>query len=345
MGHSGDSMQRPPSATYQRRLIFILGLTFGVVFFDRNAVSFLAPLMQDELGLNFTQIGLLSSGLSLTWALAGMFGGAISDRTGSRKTPLLVAIVAFSLCSFISGLAVSFATLLVARLLMGIAEGPILPISQSLVAEQSATERRGHNMGVMQNVGSALLGSFAAPLVLIALARTFGWREAFYLAGVPGLVMAWLIWRYVHERAPDAGAAVLVRAAAAANAPVSVFGLFGYRNMVLCMLISIVMVTWMILGWVFLPQYYTQVRGMDPSEMSWQVSVLGLSAASSAFIVPRLSDRYGRRPIVLLFCLVGLIVPLAAMHFHGPDYLLATLVFLGWFAAGTFPIFMGTIPS
>jgi hypothetical protein len=57
------------------------------------------------------------------------------------------------------------------RLLMGVAEGPVLPVSQSLVAFESADGRRGYNMGVMQNFGSNLLGSFAAPLVLVAIAQ------------------------------------------------------------------------------------------------------------------------------------------------------------------------------
>jgi sugar phosphate permease len=83
--------------SYQTRMILILAIMFGFVFFDRNAVNYLMPLMRDELRLSYTQVGMIASGLSFTWALAGLFGGAISDRTGKRKTSLLVAIVAFSL--------------------------------------------------------------------------------------------------------------------------------------------------------------------------------------------------------------------------------------------------------
>jgi MFS family permease len=128
-----------------------------------------------------------------------MFGGVISDRTGSRKVPLLICIAAFSFCSVLSGMAATFATLLAARLLMGIAEGPILPISQSLVAEQSSREDRGHNMGITQTAGSALLGSFLAPIILVPIAQKFGWSGAMYLAAVPGLLMAALVWKFVRE--------------------------------------------------------------------------------------------------------------------------------------------------
>jgi len=94
-----------PGTGYQFALTALLSLNFGFVLFDRNAVSFLMPFIQPELGLSNTQIGLLSSGLSLTWAIAAFGIGVVSDRTGSRKGLLVLATLAFSICSFGSGLA------------------------------------------------------------------------------------------------------------------------------------------------------------------------------------------------------------------------------------------------
>jgi cyanate permease len=105
------------------------------------------------------------------------------------------------------------------------------------------------------------------------------------------------------------------------------------------------MVAWMVLGWAFLPLYYIKIRQVSSVEMSRLMSVLGLSAAFFSFIVPGLSDRLGRRPVVLGFNLLGLLVPLAALYFNGSLYALAVLIFVGWSASGTFPLFMGTIPS
>ena len=155
---------------YETRLIWVLTITFGFVFFDRNAANFLMPFIADELHFKNEQVGWVDSALSFTWAIAAILSGAYSDRTGNRKTFLLITVVAFSVCSFASGLAISFVTLFSSRLLIGMAEGPILPISQSLVAVESTAAKRGNNMGVMQNFGSNLLGSFAAPLSLVALA-------------------------------------------------------------------------------------------------------------------------------------------------------------------------------
>jgi MFS family permease len=325
---------------YDTRLIWVLGITFGFVFFDRNAVNYLMPFITADLKFSNQQVGLVASALSFTWAIAAFIGGAFSDRTGNRKVILLTTVVAFSLCSFISGVAGSFLTLFLARLLMGLAEGPFLPIAQSLVAFESADSRRGHNMGVMQNFGSNLLGSFVAPLVLVWLATHYGWRHAFFLAGVPGLVMALLIARYVHEPKVHALHPEVPIAEGMRHGE-----MLRYRNMWLCMLMSIVMVAWMVLGWAFLPLFYIKVRQFSASEMSVLMSILGLSAAFFSFIVPGLSDRFGRRPVVVAFNLIGLLVPLAALYFQGSVYVLGALIFIGWSASGTFPLFMGTIPS
>jgi MFS family permease len=332
---------------YETRLIWVLTVTFGFVFLDRNAASFLMPFIANDLQFNNSEVGLVASALSFTWAVAAFLGGAYSDRTGNRKTLLLITVVAFSLCSFVSGLAASFATLFSTRLLMGLAEGPILPISQSLVAIESTAAKRGKNMGVMQNFGSNLLGSFVAPLVLVAVASAYSWRWAFFLSGVPGLVMAVLIAKIVRQPAAPTTAA---EPAARRVVPLAETGM-GYkkmllhRNMWICMLMAIFMVAWMVLGWAFLPLFYTKVRQISNGQMSVLMSVLGLSAAFFSFVVPALSDRFGRRPVIVVFNFVGLLVPLAALYFEGPLFLLGTLIFIGWSASGTFPLFMGTVPS
>ena len=125
----------------------------------------------------------------------------------------------------------------------------------------------------------------------------------------------------------------------------AMFALLRYRNMALCVLMSIFMVAWMVLGWAFLPLFYVKARQLSADEMKVLMSLLGLSAAFFSFIVPGLSDRLGRRPVVVVFNLIGVLVPLAALYFHGSLYLLGALIFLGWAASGTFPLFMATIPS
>lgn len=332
-----------PVWRYETRMMVVLGLTFGFVFFDRNAMSYLAPFVAADLHLSNTQIGMLSSALSLTWAISGYAIGALSDATGRRKSILVAAVIVFSLCSIGSGLATSFAILLASRLLMGLSEGGILPISQSLVAMESSEKRRGLNMGVMQNFGSNLLGSFVAPLALVAIANAYEWRTAFFVAAVPGLICAVLVAKIIRE--PKLALPSRDTHARVPGGKIPLRELFRFRNMWLCVLISCFMVAWMVLGWAFLPLFYVRVRDIEPSDMSLLMSVLGVSATLCSFLVPGLSDRFGRKPIMILFCLIGLLCPLAALHYNGPLPVLGALIFIGWSASGTFPIFMATIPS
>jgi ACS family hexuronate transporter-like MFS transporter len=330
---------------YQTQLTVLLSAGFGFVFLDRNAFSYLAPSIVPDLKLDNTEVGLLSAALSLSWALSGIAIGRLADSSGSRRRILVAAFVTFSLCSAASGLAQTFLTLLGTRLLMGISEGPILPISQALLASASSPTRRGLNMGVMQNFGSQFIGNFAAPLLLVALANTYGWRAAFFLAAVPGLITAFLVARYVRE---PAGASAHIEARSGASTSRGVVrhsDMFRHKNMWLCILISCVMIAWMVLAWVFLPLYFVSVRKFSTSAMSVLMSLLGLSATVCSVLVPWLSDRFGRKPIMVGFCLLGALTPAASLWYDGPFSVLALLVLIGWAASGVFPLFMATVPS
>jgi predicted MFS family arabinose efflux permease len=331
------------STGYQITLVTLLSINFGIVFFDRNALNFLMPFVKPDLGLNNTQVGMLASALSLTWAIAAFGVGYVSDRTGSRKGLLVVATLLFSVCSFLSGIAASFAMMLGARLLMGVAEGGIMPISQSMVAMEVSAERRGLAMGVTQNFGSNLFGSFVAPVALVAFATAFGWRHAFFLAGLPGLITAFLIWRLVRDPGDEvAGRAPVAQAAAK---KMTLLQALEERNVLICAILSVLLVSYLVVCWAFMPLYLTQVRGFEDSTMSWLMGTLGISATVGAFVISALSDRIGRRPLMIAMPLIAVILPLGAMYFHGSVWLLAAIFFVGWGVNGIFPLFMATVPS
>lgn len=327
---------------YETRLMAVLCLTFGFVFFDRNAMSYLGPYVQKDLGLSYAEIGSLSSALSFAFALSALAIGYLSDRTGKRKSILIITVVIFSLCSALSGMAGSFMILYLSRVLMGFAEGGVLPISQSLIALESDEKRRGLNAGVMQNLGSNLIGSTLAPIVLVAIAEAYHWRTAFYLAAIPGLICAFLCWKVVREPTAHPIAAVETQPA---GEKMSVLQMFRYRNIVLCSIMCCFMVAWMILGWVFLPLVYANHLNITPTQSSWLMALLGVSAALFAFVVPGLSDKLGRKPVVIVFSLIGVLYPLAVLNYTGSPVLLGAIIFIGWSASGVFPIFMATIPS
>src|SRR6185503_3079105 len=163
-------------------------------FFDRNSARVLIPYVAKDLGLNNTQAALISSILSIMWALGAYVIARWSDSRGSRKPFLLAFLVIFSACSVLSGLARSFPVLLGSRALMGFVEGPFLPVCLAIMAVESSASRRGVNAGIMQNVFAALLGQSLAPYLLPQIAEDWGWRSAFFVSGVPGLLCAICVW-------------------------------------------------------------------------------------------------------------------------------------------------------
>jgi predicted MFS family arabinose efflux permease len=329
------------SAGYQIVLATLLSINFGIVFFDRNASNFLMPFIQPDLGLNNTQVGVLAGALSLTWAIAAFGIGLVSDKTGSRKGLLILATVAFSVCSFLTGIAASFAMMLGARLLMGVAEGGIMPISQSMIATEVEPRHRGLAMGVTQNFGSNLFGSFVAPVLLVAFANAFGWRHAFFLAGAPGLLTALLMWWVIRE-APRAQSAV---DATGRRQTSTLKDALAERNVVICAIMGVLLVSYLVVCWAFMPLFLTQVRKYDAQTMGWLMGTLGISATIGAFAVSALSDRIGRRPLLIAMPLIAVILPLGAMYYEGSVWALAAIFFVGWGVNGVFPLFMATVPS
>ena len=326
-------------AKYQILLVSLLCLNFGILFFDRNALNFLMPFVQPELGLSYTQVGLLGSALSLTWAVAAIFVGWLSDKAGKRKILIVISTLIFSICSVVSGLATSFLMLLGARLLMGLSEGGVMPISHAMVADEVEPRHRGMAMGVTQNLGSSLLGSTVAPLVLIPVALAWGWRSAFFLAAVPGVISALLIMLFVVERQLPAAEP---KAAAQRSGFMEALG---NRNVLVCSIMAVLLVSYLVVTWAFMPLVLVQMRGFDESTTAWLMAILGIASAVCSFLIPAISDRIGRRPVMAGFTLVGVILPLGALWFDGSALVLGAIFFVGWMFNGTFPMFMATVPA
>ncbi len=328
------------SAGYQMWLVGLLSLNFGIVFFDRQALNVLMPSVQKDLLLTNTQIGLLASALSLTWALAAFGIGKLSDSIGNRKLLLILSTLGFSVCSFVSGIATSFIFMLAARLLMGAAEGGIMPISHAMVATEVDPKHRGLAQGIAQNFGSNLLGSFLAPVLLVWFAQVFGWREAFFLAGIPGIISAMIIWFTLKE--PPAPPKPSAEHAAEKY---GIMDALKNRNVLVCVVLGVLMVSYFVVCLTFMPIYLTNVRGYSGTEMSWLIGTLGISATIGSFATSWLSDVIGRRPVMIAMPFIGILLPLGAMYWTGSVWGLAVIFVFGWGLNGIFPLFMATVPS
>ena len=322
---------------YQWLLIAILSTTFGVVFFDRMVLVYLWSFIMKDLGLKYTDLGDITAAFSFAWAVAGLFMGALVDRIGRRKLVLVITTVMFSLASVLSGFAAGFVALLAARLLMGVAEGGIMPITQTLVASDVPHERRGLAQGLTQNFGANLLANWLGPMVIVWMGLTYGWRNAFFLAAVPGLIMAMLIAWLVREPA--------VETVRTKPEPGAVKRMLGDRNILLCILISTLLVAFLLVFTTFTTQFLISVRGFDEKTMGFIMSWFGIASLGIAFIVPGSSDVLGRKPVILIAALIGLGLPFGMLFWAG-NSLWANIgcIVLGTTLSGVFPLVMATIP-
>ena len=325
-------------ARYQWLLVALLSANFGVVFFDRNVFSYLTAFIQPDLHLSNFQIGNIASGFSFSWAIAGLCIGGLVDRFGRRKLMLVLATVVFSLASVLSGFAAGFAGLLGARLLMGIAEGGVMPITQTLIAAEVPHERRGLAQGITQNFGANLIANTLGPVIIVWMAISFGWRNAFFLAAIPGIAMAMLIGFLVREPAVVAPPAKAARSGIGAT--------IADRSMLLCIAISTLLVAYLLVFFTFTPLYLIRVRGFDERHMSWIMSAFGVASMVVAFVVPGSSDHFGRRPVMIAAALLGLVLPLGLLLTTGTQLApLIACIAVGATLSGAFPLAMATIPS
>ncbi|MDH6546141.1 MFS transporter [Streptomyces sp. SAI-041] len=332
---------------YENRLLLILFLAFGFVFFDRQALPFLAPYIAKDFHLSNTQLGTLSGVLALTWALSGLVAGRLSDKLGRRKPILIAAVVLFSCFSAAGGLMTGFLGLLVARALMGVAEGAVLPLAQSLMVEASRESRRGLNMGLLQGSSAGLMGGILAPLAVVWIAELHGWRTALLVTIVPGLLIAAWIAKSVREVPPGGRARIAAADVApetAADPKPSVREVLGHRNIVLCMAIACCYLTWFIVIVTFTPTYLLTVKGFSPSTMSGVMTCLGVGWVLWGFLTPAISDRIGRKPTMIAFSVTAALCPLAIVYVSDP-VALGLVVVLTYTGLGCFTLFMATIPA
>jgi predicted MFS family arabinose efflux permease len=288
---------------YETGLLVLVFLTWGTVFLDRMSVVYLAPFIVPELHLTHSQVGLLVSALALAWAFSSLIFGAVSDRFG-RRPVLIPAVFTFSVLSWVSGISRSFAQLLLVRGLMGAAEGPTWSTITATIEESSAPERRGRNVGIVVSA-AALVGLAIAPVLTTQVAARFGWRGAFFVAGIPGFFLATLLWQYVRE--PQGRLAAVHHEKATWTEYLS---LLRYGNIWLCCLASAGFMTWLWVMSAFAPLYITEVSKHSATFAGLVLGASGLGAFLWGWIFPWISDSWGRKPVLLLMALLSAAVPL-----------------------------------
>lgn len=216
-----DAALRPPTPAEEaaaRRArwwgLALLTALYTLSTVDRNIVSILGEPIRQEFGLNDSQLGFLTGTVfAISFAIAGIPLGLLADRT--HRVRLLAALLGvWSVLTLLSGFTRTYVTLLLARIGVAAAESGASPASMSLITDLFPKEKRGTALGIYYT--STPLGLAIGFGLGGVIAAHFGWRAAFFFAGVPGLIISALLVLTMREPrrgaqdAPRSGSAALM---------------------------------------------------------------------------------------------------------------------------------------
>lgn len=307
------------NARYEYAAVAMLALGFGLVGLDRFIILPLFPVMMKDLNLNYQDLGNISAALAIAWGISSVFMGRLSDRIGRRKV-LIPSVLLFSLLAGLSGLATGIGALLVIRAVMGVSEGAFTPNAIAATAESSHPSRRGLNIGIQQAF-FPIIGLGLAPIIATQLLLVVpSWRWVFVIVSLPGFLLAWVMYRKLKETVPAATVSSepapkghWLAALRYRNVPLNIVGMF-------CMLTSLFVLS------VMMPNYLTDYLHLEVQQMGFVMSAIGLGGFLGQLVMPALSDRIGRRPVVLLsFVATGLSIWLLSRTGAEPVQLFALL--------------------
>lgn len=324
---------------YERTLVSLFFLAWGFVFLDRLVISFLFPIIVPEMNLTNAQVGQIGFVTTAAFALSAVVFGGLSDKSGLRKRWLVPLVFATALFTALCAFTQTFTQLMILRALVGVCEGPILPIMMSMLAQVSSQNKFGRNSGIV-NGGVAIIGIFLGPMIVTQIASLTNWQMSFLLVSLPTFILAFALVKFTKEveiSPVDQAQHEKMKAGGFVEA-------LKYRNIVICCLIAIVNMAgyWTLL--LFAPLYWVNVGNISVQNMGFMTSAMGLLGIVYAILVPKLSDNFGRKPITIIFYIFCILPPLAMYFFPGalPSFVIY-LLFAG-VAGGLGPIFMTLIP-
>lgn len=179
------------SVINSRSKMILSVLYFGwiISYIDRTVISLAIVQIGEDLSLDASKLGIILSAFFVGYAFMQIPGGWLADRFGSRKV-IVVAVVAWSIFTALSGLAWSFISLILIRFLFGIGEGGYPAAATKAISDYFPKENRTKAQSTMMSSNG--LGAAIAPILCAPLLVAFGWRNVFLLVGVLGIFF--VIW-------------------------------------------------------------------------------------------------------------------------------------------------------
>jgi MFS family permease len=263
-------------------VLVLLWLSVFLNYIDRSSLSIAAPLLKGDLGLSATQLGVLLSAFFWTYACLQIPAGWLVDRF-EVKWVFAGGFLIWSAATAVTGVLHSFAALLAVRVVLGVGESVAYPSYSKIIANHFPVERRGLANSIVAS-GLCFGPSFGLLFGGTLMGR-FGWRPFFVTLGLASLLWIgpWLIWmpRAKSHAVQDSKGPGLPEIVARRAWVATALGLFAMNY-----------VNYFLLTW--LPFYLVRERGFSMNAMAEVGGAIMLTAAVSAVVSGRLSDRWIR---------------------------------------------------
>lgn len=319
-----------------RFLAVFAAITWGFTMWSRTAFNYYT----DELGISATKLGIVNFMTSVGSMTGAVVLSRIADRRNARMQTLGTGLFFAALMQLVISGSYSFPMLLVGRLLMGFGLGCVYSLTQAIVEHASMPETRSSNAGIVEN-GEAVISNMFGPTVIVWLIARFGWRTANRMLIMPVLLLAaiWLFFARKGESQEKADKEALRRK------KVSYAEVLKDRNMRLCLVLGVLILTNIWTMYIYGPMYWKQEANFEETKMSMVMTLNGLVAILACFTLPTFSNRFGRKKVTELFAILNTAAYMVMFLFPGSMAGFVLFVAFGGSACTLSMFFMALIPT
>jgi MFS family permease len=250
----------------------LLYLGYMLLFADRTVMNISLAYIGKDFHVGAAALGTTASAFFLGYTLMQIPGGYLTDKFGSKYL-IIISLFAWSLMTMVTGWAWSLAALIVIRFLFGIAEGPYPSAALKRISENYDKSEKSQATSAL--ISSNYAGAAVAPLIIVPIIASSGWRNAFVWLGIGGLVV--MVAYYLVERPikneKAAGQARQKIEWKNIDSRVWVFVVIGMALNIITKGLE----TWM-------PVYFLQEQGINLKNLAWLVPLPVISGGIAAFV-------------------------------------------------------------
>jgi len=307
-------------------ILLLLCLMYMILYIDRVNISTAAPLIKANLGLSNTQLGLAFSAFAYPYALFQLIGGYFGDRFGARRT-LCVSGLIVCISTAATGLVNGLASLIAARLALGIGEGATFPTATRAMSVWTPERNWAFAQGITHSF--ARIGNALTPPLIALLIELVSWRGSFVVLALASLVWVALWTWYFHDvptsppLSKEELASLPARSRRGSDEPVPWLRLFQRMLPVTAVDFCYGWTLWLFVSWI--PSFFYQNYQQNLSQSALYSAgvflggVIGdtVGGIISDRILQRTGDRVAaRRNIIVMGMLGGFLFLIPVMLIH-----------------------------